>query len=286
MTTEMMLKQDFLTKQLRAEKNAKDNFIKDLILGQFGSDLDLFIERGRNFNIDLLLARQAVVIDVIKKPENASNLSDELQEQIHKDELLKILENYFNDKENLIIYMGKGRFVVLKRVNYDDPNNKAIINRSLREISNKIQKRNIQVLIGIGNLQIHWLNLKSSYQEACDAVILGAKVNKEGNIFHIQDLIVERSLNSMDDFMKRNIFNSFIGPAESNDGKQWSEMERTLITLFDSNLNVSEAAKRLYLHRNSLAYRLQKVTECTGLDPLLFYDAVKIYIGLTLNKLK
>lgn len=285
MTTEMMFRQDFLTKQLRAEKNARDNYIKDIILGQFGSDLDSFIERGRNFEIDVLLERQAVVIDLVSGQNNRSLLSSELERQIHSDEILRILEYQFSHKENLIVYMGSGRYVVLKRVD-DKQRSKAAFIKSMNELSNKLGEHNFNAVIGIGSTQIHWLNLKASFVEACDAIKIGMKVNDEAKVFHIQDLLLEKGLDTMDDNIKSSLITSFLANAEHVEAKQRQEMEKTLIALFDSNLNVSEAAKKLFLHRNSLTYRLKKLSESTGLDPLSFYDVVKIYTALILSRLK
>jgi DNA-binding PucR family transcriptional regulator len=58
------------------------------------------------------------------------------------------------------------------------------------------------------------------------------------------------------------------------------EQIQTLETLFARQLNVSEAARQLYLHRNTLIYRLDKLTEETGLDPRQFPDAVLLQLFL------
>jgi len=99
-------------------------------------------------------------------------------------------------------------------------------------------------------------------------------------------LLLEKGLDTMDDNIKSSLITSFLANAEHIDAKQRQEMEKTLTALFDSNLNVSEAAKKLFLHRNSLTYRLKKLSESTGLDPLSFYDAVEIYTALILSRLK
>ncbi|KUO49293.1 MAG: hypothetical protein APF76_15940 [Desulfitibacter sp. BRH_c19] len=285
MTTEMMLRQDFLTNQLRAEKGAQNNFIKNLALGQFGEDLELFIERGKNLGIDVLLSRQVIIIELLKMPEFKENLSDLLQKQIYRDEVLKILEKHYDHDEDLILSMGNVRFLILKRIN-NQVKNTSSIKTDLGILIDSLRKKGFDARVGIGSSQIHWLNLKISYQEASDALFLGERMESTSNILHIEDLLLERTLNSIDDLMKKNIINSFLGATQNLDSKYWNEMEKTLGALFDSNLNVSEAAKKLFLHRNSLTYRLNKITEQTGLDPLSFYDAVKLYVCLKINKLE
>jgi DNA-binding PucR family transcriptional regulator len=61
-----------------------------------------------------------------------------------------------------------------------------------------------------------------------------------------------------------------------------SDYLNTLMIFFRSNLNISLAAKELYLHRNTLIYRLDRITEETGLDPRMFKDAMLLQIVLLL----
>ncbi len=61
-------------------------------------------------------------------------------------------------------------------------------------------------------------------------------------------------------------FRGLIEHVEAYDREHNSDLVRTLRVFFAANANVSEAADRLYLHRNSLPYRLARVQELTGLD--------------------
>lgn len=56
------------------------------------------------------------------------------------------------------------------------------------------------------------------------------------------------------------------------------DMMNTLNCLFENNLNVSRTSRALYMHRNTLIYRLNKIYETTGLDPSEFSDAVTFII--------
>ena len=62
-----------------------------------------------------------------------------------------------------------------------------------------------------------------------------------------------------------------------------SLMRETLVTVykfFDNNLNVSETARQLYIHRNTLVYRLEKIQKSTGLDVRVFDDALTFKIAM------
>ena len=64
------------------------------------------------------------------------------------------------------------------------------------------------------------------------------------------------------------------------------EMMSTLRCLFDNDLNVSATARALFMHRNTLIYRLNKVRSVTGLDPCSFGDALTLLLLLALYRAK
>ena len=72
------------------------------------------------------------------------------------------------------------------------------------------------------------------------------------------------------------------------DGKSPDDFdEETLTTInkfFENNLNVSETSRQLYIHRNTLVYRLDKLQKSTGLDLRVFEDAITFKIALMVVK--
>ena len=75
-------------------------------------------------------------------------------------------------------------------------------------------------------------------------------------------------------------FRELIGRVEAYDRKHSSDLIRTLKVFFAVNGNASEAADRLYLHRNSLPYRLTRVQELTGLDSKDHRARLALQLGL------
>ena len=66
------------------------------------------------------------------------------------------------------------------------------------------------------------------------------------------------------------------------------EMDKeTIVTInkfFENSLNVSETSRQLYIHRNTLVYRLDKIQKTTGLDLRVFEDAITFKIALMVSK--
>lgn len=82
---------------------------------------------------------------------------------------------------------------------------------------------------------------------------------------------------SIDAEVKKRLLDTF--PVQSAD-KLTQEQRDLLDELFRQNLNISETARSLFIHRNTLLYRLDKITEVTGLDPRIFKDAVLLRLSV------
>ena len=119
--------------------------------------------------------------------------------------------------------------------------------------------------IGIGRVYSDALKLHLSYEEARQALVIGAKVWGSGAVTHFEDLGVYRILHHHPDKAELDTFaEEVLGKLIEYDRKRNTDLVDTLDVLMDCNLNLSVAARRLYLHYNSLRYRLQKIEELIG----------------------
>ena len=75
-------------------------------------------------------------------------------------------------------------------------------------------------------------------------------------------------------------FRGLLDPLVSHDHERGGDLLRTLTVFFECSENASEAADRLFLHRNSVSYRLERVRELTGLDYRDNLDRLALRLGL------
>jgi carbohydrate diacid regulator len=120
--------------------------------------------------------------------------------------------------------------------------------------------------------------LRLSFKEAKTAVDLGRQMMGPGRIYHIDDFGVVAGVLSGFEGMPRH--NGDLVSVLRGD----HEVSRTLSTFFDSNLSLTETAQRLGIHRNTLVYRLEKITSTLGLDPRKFDEAVQIKLALLMQR--
>ncbi|QAY67343.1 PucR family transcriptional regulator [Paenibacillus protaetiae] len=114
-----------------------------------------------------------------------------------------------------------------------------------------------------------------------ETINLGRKFQVGSNIHLPWMLNLERILNSIPENMRVRFLEQAL---KRTDLFLEAEMLTTLETFFALDCNVSETAKKLYIHRNTLLYRLDKLKNETGLDVRLFRDAVLVKIILLLYK--
>lgn len=79
-------------------------------------------------------------------------------------------------------------------------------------------------------------------------------------------------------------FRAMISPLEDYDREHKGDLMRTLTVFFEANANASEAAERLFLHRNSMAYRLDRIQQITGLDLKSPETRLALQLGLIARK--
>lgn len=91
---------------------------------------------------------------------------------------------------------------------------------------------------------------------------------------------VERLLEDLADSTDLAAFRELVDPLVLHDRERRSDLVRTLRVYFASGANASEAADRLFLHRNSLLYRLERIQKLTGLDLKDHRAGLALQLGL------
>ena len=137
-------------------------------------------------------------------------------------------------------------------------------------------------VVGIGTAVTGIKDLAHSFKEAQVALEVGKVFDTEKTIINYDSLGIARLVyqlpTTLCDMFLREVFKR--GSIESLD-------QETLFTIqkfFENNLNVSETSRKLFVHRNTLVYRLEKIKKLTGLDLREFEDAIVFKVALMVKK--
>ena len=118
----------------------------------------------------------------------------------------------------------------------------------------------------------------------CEAGLrLGTLLPGDGRVISYGDMSFEKLLYSVDEAAAREFLSESIPQADLF--VLDNEMKNTITTLFENELNIADTAKALFIHRNTLVYRLEKFQKQTGLDLKRFDDAVICRTALILSEL-
>ena len=141
---------------------------------------------------------------------------------------------------------------------------------------------NIKCVIGIGTVSDHLRELADSYKEAQTAIDVGKVFDTEKSIINYEKLGIGRLIYQLPTTLCE-IFLSEVFKKNSIDSLD----QETLFTInkfFENNLNVSETSRKLFVHRNTLVYRLEKIKKLTGLDLRQFDHAIVFKVALMVRK--
>ncbi len=159
--------------------------------------------------------------------------------------------------------------------------------RDIQKIAQTVQdtltrELGTKTVVGVGTVVGHIRDLARTYKEAQLAIDVGKVFETERSIISYENLGIGRLIyqlpTTLCEMFLREVFKK--NPIDALD-------QETLFTInkfFENNLNVSETARKLFIHRNTLVYRLEKIKKLTGLDLREFDDAITFKVALMVKK--
>ena len=138
------------------------------------------------------------------------------------------------------------------------------------------------VLIGVGGCASDIVGLHTSYEQACEALRVGKLFLPKETVFDYERMLMPRFLSELDPEVAAKYYYMLFN---AENAKLFSEeLLETVSMFFEKDLNLSDTARQLYIHRNTLTYRLDKIEKITGLDLRRFDDAVTFRMLMEMKK--
>jgi len=282
---ELMMHQSLLIEQLAQQEERLDKFIYDLVRGS--TDKTTAAAEARLFDIDLSKPRIAMVLQVDDPVLTGSELDEgdrEMRITRYKFGINRGLNSYYTStRNNIITYLGRNTFCVLKDLGNNDASLEDALDRfkkSIPTIYTILRSEMKQpTTVGVGNYHPGVAGLRKSYQEALSAIELGSQNWDKNRVYHIDDFgVVAPLLSGVDEsniYFSRDLLDKL--------GENSSIIE-TLECFFANNMGLTQTADQLGIHRNTLVYRLDRIAETLDLDPRRFDDAVEIKLAILFNR--
>lgn len=252
-------------KQYYDEKYDKSNFIKNVILDNILQG-DIYL-KTRELGINNEVPRSVLLIRTLASSEVPIN---------------EALGRLFPDKnKDLVISINETDIALVKEVR--PGNDVKDLEKLARSIVDTLHTEYyVNCLVGIGTIVVGVKDLPRSFKESQIALEVGKVFDTEKTIVTYENLGIARIIYQLpttlcETFLKE-IFKkgSIVGLDQ--------ETLFTIQKFFENNLNVSETSRKLFVHRNTLVYRLEKIKKLTGLDLREFDDAIVFKVALMVKK--
>ena len=247
------------------ERFDKDNFIKNLLLDNLLL-VDIY-NRAKKLHIEIDVPRCVYIIETNREKEG--NELEKVRSVFHgktKDFVTAV------DEKNIIIVreLGEGE-------GYEELNKTAEVIRGLFG-----GNANQEVHIAYGTIVKEIKEVSRSYKEARMALDVGKIFFEDKDIIAYSALGIGRLIYQLPIPLCKMFIKEIFGGKSPDDFDE--ETLTTINKFFENNLNVSETSRQLYIHRNTLVYRLDKLQKSTSLDLRIFEDAITFKIALMVVK--
>ena len=253
-------------KGLYDDKYDKGSFIKNIILDNILPS-DIYVKSNElHFNTD---DKRAVLV---VKFQNVVGPTP-----------YEVIDNLIEDKtKDYVISISEQDIVVVKEVSEDATTDdveefaKALLKDASAEIPGA------KLLIGVSSIVDNLRDLAKAYKEAKISLEVGKVFDIEHPVMSYENLGIGRLIYQLPSTLCE-IFLSEVFKRGSLDSLD-RETLMTVQSFFENNLNVSETSRKLFVHRNTLVYRLEKIRKLTGLDLREFEHAVTFKVALMVKK--
>jgi purine catabolism regulator len=298
--TVLLIGMEFLKVMTKAEveQTYRDDFFTELLVGNV-NDHDKAIEKGKLFGFDLTQNYQVLSIAYTDRPlGDKSREMETLGVQERRRKLLRKVGEIFRfGADNISITARKELIVVLyPRENgkseegliyQSDPKKSFIMDLAAtiqRQLSAEFE--DLEITIGIGRLYPGLEGIHKGYTESFKAIQLGKPISGESGLIHYEDLGIYRILSQLNDWEEmESLYAETVGKLVEYDWGSKASLVNTLTEYFANNCVLAETAKRLFIHINTMKYRLHKIEQLTGCS---VHDAEKrllLHLGLKIHQI-
>ncbi len=280
----------------------KNQFIHDLVHNHI-DDESIILNRAKQLGLDLSPPRAVILVNaadyILKDVQTSLNLVTEIERQQQAQMVINSIVNFFHlPDETICADLGQGYICVLKATDTknldlwtdgkDIPRridtswaNLTALKRAANALRQQLQRdTNASIHIGIGRYHPGSGGIARSYEEAHAALCLGSRLQQQNQVHCLAELGTAAFVGVADETTKIELAKYLLSPLDHE-----PELLTTIDTFFTENCCASSTSKRLFIHRNTLSYRLDKIASFTGLDPRKFDDAIQIRLSLLLRSL-
>ena len=266
--TEILLLNIYIQEQQAFDEKIRTRYLEQWIFGENTDINQAFIDHGNALGIDITLPRRVMIFstgDIACNDDLAKG--QRLIDQIERN----IRVTISNGRENLYIRSNL-KLICLVRTRSDE---------HMRQLAQLVRKRvyegqGVTLAVGIDSPVDGTKFIHRAFSRA-EKALRTSLLSPGKEIRFYNDVSVEIFINEISRSTKREYINRIFRGSDSNKLSSWIDL---LETFFGTNSSITAAAEKLYMHKNTLQYRLKKLHDETGFDPRVMPDAALFYLAI------
>jgi carbohydrate diacid regulator len=282
---EMMCHETFKKETIVLESKTLDTLVQYLLYSSHQEESDSMVQYGKVLGYQLDLSRICIIIEIalpaFAKSGQESKLDKFSFPYFQKDLLEHVKHLFVDHPQDIISLLNLEQIIILKHVQTGDHE---VITKNMENKTQKLNQfleKNYQssAALAIGNIQSGINGIKQSYENAMKTLQIGKKNQFSSTFYNYNDwdMTLELLAKELSPYILDKLSNKL--NAFLHNGN-YETLSSTFMAYCKCNMNLSETARSLYIHRNSLIYRLEKIAELTTLDLSKFEHCLLLYITI------
>ena len=251
-----------------------EKYMKDILFDNIDDD-EMMLQKGNLLGFNIRdSSTLAITLSIVEPTDEKINNIRKIAKKVAKesDRLLKFTYNpvvTVGDKSSILFFSSE-----VKNIENNLPYIMELIDKYIID-NNKHE----DIHIGIGPIDYGLEGLKNSYFKSIEVLKIGALIDKKLGIYYYKDMNIYITLEK---FLRSCGNEAFQEINERLD----KDLLKTLESFYDNNMDINLTAEKLFIHKNTVRYRLNKIKEITGYDISIFEHNFKLYLFLIYTKIK
>lgn len=278
---ELMIHENERTKMELFQFRAIKNFAREIIKDSVYEDVSIFRTRAQLIGFQEKLPRVVIVADICAFATILDSFSADAETMVQrlKQNIVDLIKRMTHSSDDIVFNLSEDRFVILKSLNIN-----------LEQYCNDVQKLlktelNLNMYMGIGSVCNDLKHYHKSYIQAHKLVNIGRQLQPEKLIYMEEEFKIQMLLDTINNEQKHEFISAFGNLFDNKNSADVDEMLNTIEVYFKNKMSIKETSKVMFLHRNTIAYRINKFKDLYKIDVTDPYYCMLIYIAWTLIKL-
>lgn len=278
----LFIEQEDMKQRVFQEQRVRESILLDLFTGRCLKDADFFLQRLAGLNYRLDKAHRVIAVRL----EALEHQTDMILCQQIKDRLTDLLAGKRICGAPLIGCFIQSQLALLAPVQ----NKPCAPERFAAEVKDLYdclrQATGNQVLIAIDGICESWMDIPAAFAQAKGTLEIACRYNQKDGVIRSDDYLTEYTLLHIPAQERQRFTSTVLGKLRTGKPRQRELLLQTLRTYFQNDMNAQKTAEELFIHRNTLNMRLNKIREWSGLSPQRFQDAFNLRMAIILMDLE